>query len=670
MKYVNVVIDNKSDSTDNYFTYGCHDDDVSVGQKVYVPFARSKKLREAYVFQVLDTIDSEFKGLKYVDSIDESICLTKEVIETCIWLRKRYFCRYIDAVKLFVPAGNPSKRGKLRKPYKDNKGEEQNIETTTTEQEQALKKIWNSISKNEQGLFLLHGVTGSGKTEIYMQAIEECIRAGKTAIMLVPEISLTKQIIDRFIGRFSNENIAVLHSKLSSGERYDEWMRIRKGQVKIVIGARSAVFAPLENIGIIILDEEHEATYKSDMTPKYETVEVAIKRTKKSGGVVLMGSATPSVVSYKRSELGIYEKLTLTERYNKNPLPEVKVVDMRKEIKMGNKTIFSKELFLEMEKTLKEKKQIILFLNRRGYSTFVSCRECGYVLRCPNCGVSLTYHKNGNSCTCHYCGYTEPIPNVCPKCNSKYIRYFGSGTEKVEETVCELFEDASVARLDLDTMKKKGAVEKILKDFGDGKTNILTGTQLVAKGLDFKNIGLVGIISADVSLNIPDYRSSERTFQLITQAAGRAGRGNEKGKVVIQTYTPEHYAVESAASQDYESFYKTEIELRELMEYPPFTDLIQIVFSSKKDNDAYVGACSWENELHRMLANSKNNILSPKKIDLAVNKEEYKYQILIKAPLEEKKIYMGAIDALKRNKSKKKNYNVIVDVNPYSLWRS
>ncbi len=465
--------------------------------------------------------------------------------------------------------GKPLKSGKTREPFKDEKGEHQPISSLTEEQESALQEICEAIHEDRHDIFLLHGVTGSGKTEVYMQAIGEALYKGKTAIMLVPEISLTKQIIDRFIGRFGSQEIAVLHSRLSLGERYDQWMRIREGKVKIVIGARSAVFAPFDNIGVIVIEEEHESTYKSDMTPKYETMEVAIIRAKANKGIVLAGSATPSVVSYSRCEEGIYKKLTLKERYNRVALPQVDLVDMRQELREGNRSVLSRELYLGMSEVLDQGKQVILFLNRRGYSTFVSCRECGYVVKCKDCDISLTHHKERNACVCHYCGHVEAAPVTCPQCGSPHIRYFGTGTEKLEEAVGELFENKKVGRLDLDTIRRKGSLEKILNDFGKGKIDILTGTQIVAKGLDFRNVGMVGIVSADVTLNIPDYRSAERTFQLITQAAGRAGRGDEVGRVVIQTYTPDNYAILAAADQNYQTFYEREIQGRKWMQYPP-----------------------------------------------------------------------------------------------------
>lgn len=669
MKYIDVVIDNKSEHTDVLYTYGCENDEISIGQKVYVPFARGNKVREAYVFGVSEETDKEYKTLKYVESIDEDICLNQEMIDTCKWMKHRYLCKYIDAIKCFTPAGSKSKRGKERNPYKNAEGEAVAVDNLTGEQQFAVNDIIAALDRRGHERFLLHGVTGSGKTEVYMRAVQHCINQGRSAIVLVPEISLTTQIINRFIGRFGSERIAVLHSKLSMGERYDEWMRIRKGQVDIVIGARSAVFAPLENLGLIVIDEEHETTYKSDMTPKYDTVEVALKRLQDHRGVLVCGSATPSIVTTYRAEQGIYRKLQLTERYNRVALPDVEVVDMRQELKSGNKSMISQALYDEIGENLKQGKQIILFLNRRGYSTFISCRECGTVLECPHCGISLTYHKENDRARCHYCGHEIVPPKKCPDCGSKYIRYFGVGTEKVEETVKEMFPDAAVERLDLDSTKKKGSIDAILNRFRRGKTDILIGTQLVAKGLDFKNVGLVGIISADVMLHIPDFRSPERTFQLITQAAGRAGRGDEVGRVIIQSYTPENYAVQRAAAQDYYGFYDEEIQLRQLMGYPPYSDLFQVVFAAKREADAKNGAQRWYEQLAGVMSEQDAlNVFKPQPAPMNKIKETYRYCMLIKCPQGKRRLYAETLEIIKeKNKDKKNAYSVTVDINPYSF---
>ena len=526
MKYADLVIDNRSDQTDSLYTYGFddHADDLNIkkGSKVYVDFGTGKNKREAYVFDIKDKPERQFKKIRLIDRADEHISLTEEMVRTCIWMKKRYLCRYIDAVRQFVPAGKPLKKGKRPSPFADETGEEQMIENLTEDQSRALSAV---RSKDGHEIILLHGVTGSGKTELYMRIIEDCLEEGKSAVMLVPEISLTKQTIDRFIGRFGAERIAVLHSRLSKGERYDEWMRIRNNEADIVIGARSAVFAPVSNAGVFIMDEEHEGTYKSEKTPRYDTVEVAVKRAMDMDAKVILGSATPSAVSYQRSESGLYRRIEMNSRYNEVMLPSVSIVA------------------------------------------------------------------------------------VCPECGSRYIKFFGTGTEKIDEEVASLFPGHKAARLDMDTMRRKGSLEKILRDFGSGRTRILTGTQVVAKGLDFRNVGLTGIISADVSLNIPDYRSPERTFQLITQAAGRAGRGDERGKVIIQTFAPDNYAVTAAAKHDYKAFYRQEIQFRRMRGYPPFSDFIQIIIASSMEDTALAVANEWERVIRSHLGNDGKNVL-------------------------------------------------------------
>lgn len=675
MKYANLVIDNKSDQTDQLYTYGVKDD-AKIGSKVYVPFARSRNLREAYVVETDEhSGDGLGKRLRYIEKVDDDVSLSEEMIRTALWMKKRYICRLIDAVNCFTPVGEKARRGQRKNPFAEEKGEPSSVKELTLQQAQILQRIGEAAKAKKHMRFLLHGVTGSGKTEIYIRAAQQVLEQGRNVIVLVPEIALTGQIIDRFIGRFGSGKVAVLHSKLSLGERYDQWKKVRDGcggDGQIVIGARSAVFAPLENIGLIVIDEEHETTYKSDHTPKYDTIEVALKRVqdKDNNGILLLGSATPSVVSYQRAQEGIYELLELTERYNKVVLPEISIVDMREELKRGNRSIISSELCSKMKDTLEAGRQVILFLNRRGYSTFVSCRECGYVARCPGCGLSLTYHKAGGQAVCHYCGYHEPAPNKCPECGSKYIRYFGSGTEKLEEAVSDLFPEYAAERLDLDTVKRKGELTRKLKAFRSGKTQILIGTQIIAKGLDFRNVGLSGIVSADVSLNIPDFRSPERTFQLITQAAGRAGRGDSQGRVVIQTYSPEHYAVAFASQHDYKGFFETEKQLRAYMGYPPYSDLFQIVFTAKREDAAKDGAESWYERIRgRMAREDQEMVFPPQQAYLGKIKDIYRYSMLIKCPQGRRAEYSRIVAAVREEdiEKKKKDYTAIVDINPYSF---
>lgn len=675
MKYANLVIDNKSDQTDQLYTYGVKDV-AKIGSKVYVPFAKSRNLREAYVVETDEhSGDGLGKRLRYIEKVDDDVSLSEEMIRTALWMKKRYICRLIDAVNCFTPVGEKARRGQRKNPFAEEKGEPSSVKELTLQQAQILQRIGEAAKAKKHMRFLLHGVTGSGKTEIYIRAAQQVLEQGRNVIVLVPEIALTGQIIDRFIGRFGSGKVAVLHSKLSLGERYDQWKKVRDGcdgDGQIVIGARSAVFAPLENIGLIVIDEEHETTYKSDHTPKYDTIEVALKRVqdKDNNGILLLGSATPSVVSYQRAQEGIYELLELTERYNKVVLPEISIVDMREELKRGNRSIISNELCSKMKDTLEAGRQVILFLNRRGYSTFVSCRECGYVARCPGCGLSLTYHKAGGQAVCHYCGYHEPAPNKCPECGSKYIRYFGSGTEKLEEAVSDLFPEYAAERLDLDTVKRKGELTRKLKAFRSGKTQILIGTQIIAKGLDFRNVGLSGIVSADVSLNIPDFRSPERTFQLITQAAGRAGRGDSQGHVVIQTYSPEHYAVTFASQHDYKGFFETEKQLRAYMGYPPYSDLFQIVFTAKREDAAKDGAESWYERIRgRMAREDQEMVFPPQQAYLGKIKDIYRYSMLIKCPQGRRAEYSRIVAAVREEdiEKKKKDYTAIVDINPYSF---
>ncbi|MDO4834298.1 MAG: primosomal protein N' [Bacillota bacterium] len=681
MKYVNLVIDNKSNSTDSTFTYICPEDSVRIGSKVRVPFGRSGKLREGYVVSVTDDetqIDEELREkLKQVAEVDSRVSLTGEMVRTALWMKGRYLCRYIDAVRCFLPAGTAAKRRQEQNSLEGNKGEGETVEKLTDEQKKAVSDITASIRRGRHDRFLIHGVTGSGKTEVYIRAAKEALDMGRGVIVLVPEISLTAQIIGRFLANFGENSVAVLHSRLSAGERYDQWKRIREGGVRIVIGARSAAFAPVEKLGLIVIDEEHESTYKSDFTPKYDTTEVALKRLqdKDNEGILLLGSATPSVVTYNRALDGIYRLIKLTKRYNDTGLPEAEVVDMRLELKEGNRTVISRRLAEEMRKQLQAGRQVMLFLNRRGYSTFVSCRECGHVIKCPTCGLSLVYHKGGEGgrMVCHYCGHEEKVPAACPECGSGFIRYFGSGTEKIEELVGELFPERRIERVDLDSVKKKGELTRKLKGFEKGSIDILIGTQLIAKGLDFKNVGLVGIVSADVNLNIPDFRSPERTFQLITQAAGRAGRGKGGGRVIIQTYSPEHYAVVMAAAQNYEQFYRAEDKFRNYMTYPPYSDIFQIVFTAKSEESAGAGAGKWYRRLLEIMPEEdRMNIFEPQQAYMGRIRDVYRYSMIIKCPGGSRRRYTAVIHRIREEeiaeaRKKKQDYAAVVDINPYSF---
>ena len=443
------------------------------------------------------------------------------------------------------------------------------------EQQKVYKEIFNSINTNET--FLLYGVTGSGKTNVYMKVIEDVIKNNKTAILLVPEISLTPQIIKRFTSYFSN--IAVLHSGLSDGEKYDEWRKINEGKVNIVIGARSAIFAPLKNIGVIIIDEEHSQTYKQENNPRYNAIDIAKERCKYHNCPLILGSATPSLESFARAKKNVYKLLELKNRYNNNTMPKVEIIDMNKEFKKAS-GYFSNTLIDQIKETLERKEQVILFLNRRGYSSFLTCSSCGYVEKCPNCDISLTYHKSSNMLRCHYCGYATKRKKLCPKCQEEFKDY-GIGTEKVEEELKSLIKDAKIIRMDVDTTTTKNAHAKIINSFLEEKYNILIGTQMIAKGLDFPNVTLVGVLNADIGLNFPDFRSSETTFSLLNQVLGRSGRGNKEGKVLIQTFNPEHYAITYTKNHDYLGFYNEEMKIRKILKSPPYYYICSIKIISK-----------------------------------------------------------------------------------------
>ena len=669
MKYINVVVDNKSKYTDALFTYKGVEG-VAIGDLVALPFGTHNKEKTGIVCGFTDTLEFDEDKVKAILYIKEKNFLSEEIVKTALWMKQRYSIKYYDALKCFIPNGKPPKEGKEKEPYKNIKGKYKEPETLTKEQQDAFDCISQALESGKQENFLIHGVTSSGKTQVYMEAIQKTMDLGKTAIMLVPEISLTKQVIEVFAGRFGKENIAVMHSKLTGRERFDEWKRIKDGKAKIVIGARLGVFAPLNNIGLIVMDEEHEASYKADMTPKYETVDIALKRLGHYKGVLILGSATPSVVSYARAQEGIYKLISLKERYNKTPLPKVDIVDMREELKEGNLTIFSRKLYSQMKKTLEAGKQVILLQNRRGYSSFVSCRECGVVMKCPECGISLTYHKNKEKLMCHYCGRTYPVPKTCPECESMYIKYFGIGTEQVEEAVKEYFPDVATDRLDIDALKTRKDLDRILNAFASKETQVLIGTQLVAKGLDFDNVGLVGIIAADVGLNIPDYRSSERTFQLITQAAGRSGRGHEQGSVIIQTYEPNNFVLEESAQHNYEGFYKKEIRLREFMNYPPYSDLIMVNFTAEDEDLAFSTGNRCKVYMENALCEEdKNQILMPRLSQTFKGKDAYRYYIYIKCPKGQRNKYVYYLENFKNILVKERiDCNMDLDINPYSTF--
>ena len=554
-----------------------------------------------------------------------------------------------------------------RNPLANKKIEKTKNLKLTDEQKNAYDKVVLDMITNSYEQFLLYGVTGSGKTEVYLQLIDKALKQEKTAIVLVPEISLTPQMIDRFIARFNKDEIAVLHSKLSIGERYDEWNKIKEGKAKIIIGARSAIFAPTENIGIIIIDEEHDSSYKSEAIPKYDAKEIAKRIAKENNCPLVLGSATPDLITYYKAQQGKVTLLELSKRANNSKLPEVEIVDLKMELANGNRSMLSTKLYGEIEQNLKQHRQTILFLNRRGFSTFIMCRECGYTVKCKNCNISMTYHKTENKLKCHYCGYEEKVVTVCPECHSTKIRYFGTGTQKLEQEINKLFPEASTIRMDIDTVTKKNSHEEILDKFKNENIDILIGTQMVVKGHHFPNVTLVGVIAADSSLNIDDYRANERTFQILTQVAGRAGREQLDGKVIIQTYNPDNFSIICAQKQDYKMFYNTEIALREQLKYPPFCDIILIGFNSLNEKEIIEASTRVYNYLKARLGEQEFYVLKPMPSPIDKIQNRFRWRIIIKGNMTESANSVINTCLKKFYDSNYKNTRISVDVNPNNM---
>ncbi|MCA0165460.1 MULTISPECIES: primosomal protein N' [Bacillus] len=553
-----------------------------------------------------------------------------------------------------------------RDPYRDKEFTPSTPLDLTTEQAEAAKPIHQAVSDDKHETFLLHGVTGSGKTEIYLQTIDHVLQKGKEAIVLVPEISLTPQMVQRFKERFGS-NVAVLHSGLSTGEKYDEWRKIHRKEVKLVVGARSAVFAPFENLGMIIIDEEHESSYKQEEMPRYHAKDVAIERAGRHQCPVVLGSATPSLESYARAKKGVYTLLTLKRRVNQQQLPHVSLIDMREELRNGNRSMFSEELMLRLKEVLERKEQAVLFLNKRGYSSFVMCRDCGYVEQCPHCEISLTYHRFQKRLKCHYCGHEAPVPAECPECHSEHIRYFGTGTQRVEEELTKVLPEARVIRMDVDTTSRKGAHEKLLTSFGNKEADILLGTQMIAKGLDFPDVTLVGVLSADTSLHIPDFRSSEKTFQLLTQVSGRAGRHEKAGSVIIQSYTPTHYSIELTKQHDYEAFYEQEMLHRRHQSYPPFYFLAMVTVSHEEVTKA-AHVTDKIVQFLKMNCAPNTRILGPAASPIAKIKDRYRYQCVIKYKREnELASLLRKIQDHYQKEMEQKQLMISIDMNPYMM---
>ena len=721
----NVLVEVSHIAIDKPFTYIVPDslvNKISIGKRVKVPF--NNRVLEGFVIG-LEKLDEALDLKEIIEVVDEDIILTPELLELGKIISKKYLSTLISAYQVMLPkalkASNNTKVNKKMDKYvvlnvndeelDNNKFNDKQMEIINKlisnkevlksnldsvsissvktllnkniikiiekehyrledsgeynykihELNEEQKKVVSEVinSKDLPKTFLLHGVTGSGKTEVYMAIIDEELKRGKTAIVLVPEISLTPQMVYRFKSRFKN-NIAILHSRLSDGEKYDEYRKISRGEVDIVIGARSAIFAPLKNIGTIIIDEEHTSTYKQENNPKYSAIDIAIIRSEYHKCSVVLGSATPSLESYAKAIKGVYKLLELKKRANNKSLPKVELIDMFKEGKV--KGHFSKRLIDEINKRLKRDEQIILLLNRRGYASFITCSNCGYVEKCPNCDITLTYHKTSNTLRCHYCGYGTNKKEVCPKCGENSMKDLGLGTEKIEEELHELFK-ARVVRMDFDTTSRKGMHEKIINDFKNKKYDILLGTQMIAKGLDFDNVTLVGVINADTSLLIPSFRSSENTFQLINQVSGRSGRGEKEGIVIIQTNNMGHYAIRCAKDHDYLSFFKKEMMIRRELSYPPYFYLVSIKIISKD----YSKARDEANKIGKILKQNlpSSIILGPSISNVFKLNNEYRFNIIIKYKKEDKLYNM--LIKLRDHYKNNNQIRIDIDFNPNNI---
>ena len=726
--YAKVIIEIGVKNVDKMFTYVVPDnmkEDIKVGCRVKVKFG--SMVLEGFVLELTNAIDKvDYELKEIIELVDKIPILNKEMLELGKKIQEITLCSLISAYQVMLPKALKAsiktnintkliryavsnkkdmelityientkyekqreflkklivekkikvdklesylntleKNGLIKFIYEEDYRYKFNTNNSDTrvilnnEQEVCVNKVTNSFGISKT--FLLYGVTGSGKTEVYMNIIEKAINKGMSAIMLVPEISLTPQIVERFTLRFG-DNIAILHSGLSDAEKYDEYRKITMGKVRIVVGARSAIFAPLTNIGIIIIDEEHTATYKQENHPRYHARDIAILRSEYHNCPIVLGSATPSLESFARAMNKNYELLVMKKRANNMVLPDVHIVDMKEEIKRGNYT-FSKLLIDKINEKISKGEQVILLLNRRGYSPLIKCSKCGEVEKCPNCDISLTYHKSSDSLRCHYCNYTKKCPSKCMKCGSTDIKGIGLGTEKLEQEIIDKFK-ARVIRMDADTTSKKGMHEKIIKEFGEGKYDILLGTQMIAKGLDFPKVTLVGVINADMSLCVPDFRSSERTFQLLSQVSGRAGRGKYPGEVIIQTFNPDHYSIRYAKNHDYLNFYKEEMAIRKQLNYSPYYFITLVRISCKDYEEGFKHANKIKDYLEKNLS-SDTILLGPTMASMFKINNIYNYQCIIKYKKDLKlKDTLINIDNIYKTNNK---VNVEIDVDPIRL---
>ena len=724
--YANVIIEYGVKALNKTFIYKIPEelkDKIKVGMKVYVPFGKMEVF--GFVMEIVNSNDTEYDAKEIIRIDNEELVLSKELMDVGKYLSSITLCTLITAYQTMLPSSLKIKKqehnydkfdeylvltdklkameyickyprrmaqikainnilevGKLNKKevsseivkaleengiitiekvskYRINKGSDEIVKKTLTEDQE---RVYKSVDFNKYDTYLLYGVTGSGKTEVYIKWIEKCISEGKTAIMLVPEIGLTTQIAKRFYEAFGSD-VAIFHSSLSEGEKYDEYLKILRGEVHVVVGTRSAIFVPLKNLGIIIIDEEDSSSYKQDNNPRYHVRDMAIYRGKYNNIPVVLGSATPTLESKARADKGVYKLLKLSNRVGNAKLPIIHVIDMEGEMKKRN-LIFSDFLQNKIREKLSRKEQVILLLNRRGFSTFITCSNCGYTYKCPSCDITLTFHKSTNNLICHYCGYQKKKDEVCPECHEASLNYYGLGTEKLEEKIKEMYPDARVVRMDQDTTRNKGSHEKIIGEFKEYKYDILLGTQMISKGLDFPKVTLVGVINADASLNIPDYRSSEVTYSLLSQVAGRAGRSEMPGEVIIQTFNPDNYVIECVKSNNYDKFYLQEMNFRKKLKYPPYYYLVGIKVIGKVYEKTIEDARKVKKYLDDNL-NKETIVLGPTTASVFRFNNEYRMQIIIKYKFDDK--LMATLKDLDNIFSGNKDNYLEIDFNPLRI---
>ena len=666
-KYADIIIDISHEGVDKTFEYKIPEElseQVQVGSVVKVPFGQGNRTRQGYVIAVKDSSKWDPDKMKSILQIDEKAVMVEgKLIRLAEWMRGTYGGTMIAALRTVMPVKEKVAGRKSRIDVMDEVPEFAPVGELTDEQTEVVGTFERDFDAGVRDRYLLHGITGSGKTEVYIRLAEKVIKSGSSVIVLIPEIALTYQTVARFKTVFGNR-ISILNSRLSKGEKFREFERARSGETDIIIGPRSALFTPFEKLGLIIIDEEHDGSYKSETTPKYHAREVAMERARIEGAAVVLGSATPSVVSYHMAEQGKLRKLTLKARATGGSLAEVSVVDMRDELHQGNRSIISGKLYERLRTAFEAGEQAMLFINRRGFNSFVSCRECGEVIRCPRCDVSLSLHGT-SKLMCHYCGHTEVMPKACPKCSSKLIGGYGTGTEKVEAEVKRLFPNIRTLRMDKDTTQKKDSHGKIIDAFRRHEADCLIGTQMIVKGHDFGNVTVVGAVLADLGLFDSDYESAERTFDLLTQAAGRAGRAEKKGYVVIQTYQPEHYSIITASQQDFEGFYQYEMAYRRMLHFPPVYELLGVLIASHDEGRVIELAESLAHELKERFGGAGTDIIGPAEAVIYRIDEVYRKTIYIKA--EDTDVITAITDYIQNRTVGLENIEVQTDLNPLRI---